>query len=158
MKHQAADSKRIEGDSANAVPFGKRLTSLDGLRGIAILAVIAEHTLRLFHPTSVLSRLWAAFQESSWAGVDPPAKLRELRSVHRFSQLPALIRYPPDLQSWPDFRPFISTRNGCGSQPDWRARHRHPYGRGAFLARRPYHRGHQSRRYPPARESRIASG
>ena len=70
MKHQAADSKRIEGDSANAVPFGKRLMSLDGLRGIAILAVIAEHTLRLFHPTSVLSRLWAAFQESSWAGVD----------------------------------------------------------------------------------------
>jgi len=70
MKHQAADSKRIEGDSANAIPFGKRLTSLDGLRGIAILAVIAEHTLRLFHPTSALSRLWAAFQESSWAGVD----------------------------------------------------------------------------------------
>ena len=70
MKDQVAGSKRIGGDSANAVPFGKRLTSLDGLRGIAILAVIAEHTLRLFHPTSALSRLWAAFQESSWAGVD----------------------------------------------------------------------------------------
>jgi len=70
MKDQVAGSKRLGGDSANAVPFGKRLTSLDGLRGIAILAVIAEHTLRLFHPTSALSRLWAAFQESSWAGVD----------------------------------------------------------------------------------------
>ncbi len=53
-----------------SVPFGKRLKSLDGLRGLAILAVIAEHTLRLSHPSTMFSKLWAAVQESTWAGVD----------------------------------------------------------------------------------------
>lgn len=66
----AADARRTQGNAANSVPFGRRLTSLDGLRGIAILAVIAEHTLRLYHPESTFSRIWAAIQESSWAGVD----------------------------------------------------------------------------------------
>lgn len=57
-------------DAAVSVPFGKRLKGLDGLRGVAILAVIAEHTLRLSHPTTVFSKIWAAVQESSWSGVD----------------------------------------------------------------------------------------
>jgi peptidoglycan/LPS O-acetylase OafA/YrhL len=70
MIGDAAGSKRKQGDAAHSVPFGRRMTSLDGLRGTAILAVIAEHTLRLYHPASALSRVWAAFQESSWAGVD----------------------------------------------------------------------------------------
>ncbi len=70
MIRDADGSKRKQGDAAQVVPFGRRITSLDGLRGMAILAVIAEHTLRLFHPASALSRMWAAFQESSWAGVD----------------------------------------------------------------------------------------
>ncbi|MDQ2949309.1 MAG: acyltransferase [Acidobacteriota bacterium] len=40
------------------------------MRGLAILAVIAEHTLRLSaHPTA-FSKLWVAVQESTWAGVD----------------------------------------------------------------------------------------
>jgi peptidoglycan/LPS O-acetylase OafA/YrhL len=70
MIGDAASSKERERDAAHSVPFGRRMTSLDGLRGTAILAVIAEHTLRLYHPASALSRIWAAFQESSWAGVD----------------------------------------------------------------------------------------
>jgi peptidoglycan/LPS O-acetylase OafA/YrhL len=61
---------RQKAESDKSVPFGKRLKSLDGLRGLAILAVIAEHTLRLHHPSTIFSKLWAAVQESSWAGVD----------------------------------------------------------------------------------------
>jgi peptidoglycan/LPS O-acetylase OafA/YrhL len=53
-----------------SVPFGKRLKTLDGLRGLAILAVIAEHTLRLREHPTAFSKLWAMVQESSWAGVD----------------------------------------------------------------------------------------
>jgi peptidoglycan/LPS O-acetylase OafA/YrhL len=67
VTHQECVNKS---NSVTSVPFGKRLKSLDGLRGLAILAVIAEHTLRLHEPSTMFSKLWAAVQESSWAGVD----------------------------------------------------------------------------------------
>jgi len=52
-----------------AVPFGRRLLALDGIRGLAILSVIAFHTLRV-SGGGVGFALWRLLQESSWAGVD----------------------------------------------------------------------------------------
>jgi peptidoglycan/LPS O-acetylase OafA/YrhL len=51
-------------------PFGRRVPSLDGIRGLAILSVIAFHTLRLTEPHGLADALWAGVQESTWAGVD----------------------------------------------------------------------------------------
>ncbi len=69
MEHIDRDLART-GKSASEVPFGKRLKSLDGLRGIAVLAVVAFHTLRIESPRGLAGGLWAAVQESTWAGVD----------------------------------------------------------------------------------------
>src|ERR1700687_3282918 len=52
------------------VPFGRRLPGLDGLRGVAILSVIAFHTLRVSGQRSPAMKPWRLLQESSWAGVD----------------------------------------------------------------------------------------
>jgi peptidoglycan/LPS O-acetylase OafA/YrhL len=49
---------------------GKRLSSLDGLRGIAVLSVIAFHTLRVTGQEGFLGRVLNRVQESAWAGVD----------------------------------------------------------------------------------------
>jgi peptidoglycan/LPS O-acetylase OafA/YrhL len=46
------------------------LSSLDGLRGIAVLSVIAFHTLRVTGQEGFLGRVLVRFQESAWAGVD----------------------------------------------------------------------------------------
>lgn len=49
---------------------GKRLSSLDGLRGIAVLSVIAFHTLRVTGQEGFLGRVLNRVQESAWAGFD----------------------------------------------------------------------------------------
>ena len=48
----------------------KRLTSLDGLRGIAVLSVVAFHTLRVTGHESLFGHVLNRVQESAWAGVD----------------------------------------------------------------------------------------
>jgi peptidoglycan/LPS O-acetylase OafA/YrhL len=50
--------------------LGKRLSSLDGLRGIAVLSVIAFHTLRVTGHEGFFGRVLNRLQESAWAGVD----------------------------------------------------------------------------------------
>lgn len=54
----------------SAVPFGSRSATLDGIRGIAILSVLAFHTLRISTPLNPAVSVWRFFQDSSWAGVD----------------------------------------------------------------------------------------
>jgi peptidoglycan/LPS O-acetylase OafA/YrhL len=49
---------------------GHRLKSLDGVRGAAILSVIAYHTLLIADQPAVLPTLWSAVMNSTWAGVD----------------------------------------------------------------------------------------
>src|ERR1700684_3939439 len=49
---------------------GHRLKSLDGVRGAAILIVIAYHTLLIADQPAVLPTLWSAVMNSTWAGVD----------------------------------------------------------------------------------------
>ncbi len=51
-------------------PLEARLRGLDGLRGAAVLSVVAFHTLRIKEDHGVLGVLWASVQESTWAGVD----------------------------------------------------------------------------------------
>jgi peptidoglycan/LPS O-acetylase OafA/YrhL len=63
----------VSGENCTAeskVPFGARMASLDGIRGLAILAVIAYHTLRVYGDVGGLLKVWRALQESTWAGVD----------------------------------------------------------------------------------------
>ncbi len=48
----------------------KRLKSLDGLRGIAVLSVIAFHTLRVTGNEGLWGKAFARLQETAWAGVD----------------------------------------------------------------------------------------
>ncbi len=48
----------------------KRLKSLDGLRGIAVLSVIAFHTLRVTGQEGLWGRAFSRLQETAWAGVD----------------------------------------------------------------------------------------
>ena len=47
-----------------------RQLGLDGMRGMALLAVVCFHTLRIKGQHGAWGSLWAAVQESSWAGVD----------------------------------------------------------------------------------------
>ena len=47
-----------------------RVPSFDGLRGLAVLAVVCFHTLRITPNHSWWTSVWAAIQESSWIGVD----------------------------------------------------------------------------------------
>ncbi len=49
---------------------GGRLKSLDGVRGVAILSVIAYHTLLIPDRPAILPTLWSAVMNSTWAGVD----------------------------------------------------------------------------------------
>ena len=49
---------------------GARLASLDGVRGLAIISVIAFHAMRLHGKVEGFLRVWRGIQESSWAGVD----------------------------------------------------------------------------------------
>jgi len=49
---------------------GGRLKSLDGVRGVAILSVIAYHTLLIADRPAILPTLWSAVMNSTWAGVD----------------------------------------------------------------------------------------
>jgi acyltransferase-like protein len=45
------------------------LDALDGLRGLAISLVLAEHFVRL-HPTTLIQRLIATASQAGWVGVD----------------------------------------------------------------------------------------
>ena len=61
--------------STNHQPAGnklsvERLSSLDGLRGIAVLSVIAFHTLRVTGHEGPIGLVVNRLQESAWAGVD----------------------------------------------------------------------------------------
>lgn len=56
--------------SARTVPFGRRSSALDGVRGMAILSVLCFHTLRVSGDGMLLVPAWRFFQESSWCGVD----------------------------------------------------------------------------------------
>jgi peptidoglycan/LPS O-acetylase OafA/YrhL len=47
-----------------------RLKGLDGVRGLAILSVIAYHTLLIADQPAILPTLWSAVMNSTWAGVD----------------------------------------------------------------------------------------
>jgi peptidoglycan/LPS O-acetylase OafA/YrhL len=47
-----------------------RLKGLDGVRGLAILSVIAFHTLLIADQPAILPTLWSAVMNSTWAGVD----------------------------------------------------------------------------------------
>ncbi len=57
-------------DVRRAVPFGGRSAALDGVRGIAILFVLAYHTLRIEGDGGPQVHIWRFFQESTWCGVD----------------------------------------------------------------------------------------
>lgn len=48
----------------------KHLKSLDGVRGVAVLSVIAYHTLLIADRPAILPTLWSAVMNSAWAGVD----------------------------------------------------------------------------------------
>jgi peptidoglycan/LPS O-acetylase OafA/YrhL len=58
------------GGAENEVPFGARSSALDGIRGIAIILVIAFHTLLVSQTSSPLVKFWYATWGLSWAGVD----------------------------------------------------------------------------------------
>ena len=54
----------------NAVPFGTRSSTLDGIRGLAIVAVMLFHTLRVSPLGGPVIAVWRFVWGSSWAGVD----------------------------------------------------------------------------------------
>ena len=49
---------------------GERISTLDGVRGLAILAVLIDHSAIWITPTSTLDRVVQAFTGSGWQGVD----------------------------------------------------------------------------------------
>ena len=54
----------------DAAPFGTRINSLDGVRGVAILLVIAFHALRVGPAPGLFNAWWSGVQWSLWTGVD----------------------------------------------------------------------------------------
>lgn len=56
--------------ASRASTHGERLKSLDGVRGVAVLSVIAYHTLLVADRPAILPTLWSALMNSTWAGVD----------------------------------------------------------------------------------------
>jgi peptidoglycan/LPS O-acetylase OafA/YrhL len=50
--------------------LGKRLAGLDGVRGIAVLAVAIFHAARIHAHSSLISNAWFGIVFSAWAGVD----------------------------------------------------------------------------------------
>ncbi|MFL6447017.1 MAG: acyltransferase family protein [Bryobacteraceae bacterium] len=60
----------IQQHQSTAKLSGKRLNSLDGLRGVAVLSVIAFHTLRVTGNEGLVGRAISRLQETAWAGVD----------------------------------------------------------------------------------------
>jgi peptidoglycan/LPS O-acetylase OafA/YrhL len=61
---------RQAGGAENEVPFGVRSSALDGIRGLAIILVIAFHTLLVTLTANPLVKAWYATWGLSWAGVD----------------------------------------------------------------------------------------
>jgi peptidoglycan/LPS O-acetylase OafA/YrhL len=51
-------------------PSALRVDSLDGVRGLAILAGIAFHTLRPSEYKGFLGAIWRGLEETSWSGID----------------------------------------------------------------------------------------
>jgi peptidoglycan/LPS O-acetylase OafA/YrhL len=66
----AAPEPRGTGVAPRIALSSVRLASLDGVRGLAIICVIAFHALRLNGNVEGCLRVWRGVQESSWAGVD----------------------------------------------------------------------------------------
>jgi len=66
----ATSQPRTSGSADRIALSGTRLASLDGVRGLAIISVIAFHALRLHGKVEGGLRVWRGLQESSWAGVD----------------------------------------------------------------------------------------
>jgi peptidoglycan/LPS O-acetylase OafA/YrhL len=60
----------VPGQEKHATLSAGRILSLDGIRGLAVLSVVAFHTLRVKGDAPGLLGLWRAIQESSWVGVD----------------------------------------------------------------------------------------
>ncbi len=58
------------GQSVGSLPRGAHFESLDGLRGLAVLAVVMFHTLRIKGEFGLFGAIWGRFQYSTWAGVD----------------------------------------------------------------------------------------
>ncbi len=63
-------SKEITDHSRTQKLSHRRLNSLDGLRGIAVLSVIAFHTLRVTGQEGLFGLALNRLQETAWAGVD----------------------------------------------------------------------------------------
>jgi peptidoglycan/LPS O-acetylase OafA/YrhL len=60
----------VSNPNRSLVYSGERIDTLDGVRGLALLAVLVDHSAIWITPTSVLDRVVQAFTGSGWAGVD----------------------------------------------------------------------------------------
>ncbi len=70
MQSNVIDSRRSVADPARSVAFGTRLQGLDGIRGLAVLTVVAFHTMHMNGDLGLFGIAWAEFHGSCWAGVD----------------------------------------------------------------------------------------
>jgi peptidoglycan/LPS O-acetylase OafA/YrhL len=60
----------VSNTNRSLVYSGDRIDTLDGVRGLAILAVLVDHSAIWITPTSALDRVVQAFTGSGWSGVD----------------------------------------------------------------------------------------